>query len=156
MARLTAAERPLLRIRGYDYKGGAERLRHVIDAHGLSQWVRLEGPVAGIEKLQFLRNADAYVHPSRWECLGIALLENLALGVPCLVSSIIHIAPTLAESHAAVLAPPREDDLASALRRLASDGCEMAHRGRALIENRFNWKTLIPRFHAAVSRVGAC
>jgi glycosyltransferase involved in cell wall biosynthesis len=155
IAQLPPAERPLLRIRGYDYKGGARRLRGLVEAQQLGRWVRIEGPLAGAEKQRFLQQADGYVHPSRWECLGIALLENLALGVPCLVSSAIHMAPMLARSHAAMLAPPCEPDLAYALGQFAGAGREIGRGGRALIENTFNWKTLMPQFYAALSRVAA-
>jgi glycosyltransferase involved in cell wall biosynthesis len=155
MAQMPAAERPLLRIRGYDYKGGATELRTLIDSQALGRWITLEGPLAGQEKQRFLQQADGYVHPSRWECLGIALIENLALGVPCLVSSTIHMAPMLARSHAALLAQPRESDMADALGQFAGASRDMARSGRALIENTFNWNRLMPQFHAAVSRIAA-
>ena len=154
VASLAPAERPVVRIRGYDYKGGVAQLRHLIDSRGVGPWVRLEGAIAGAEKLQFMQHADGYVHPSRWECHSVALLEHLALGVPCLVADAIHIAPTLAHSSAAALSGPTERDLATALTAFAAARTGLAPRGRALIGNVFNWNTLIPEFHKALGRLG--
>jgi len=154
IARLSPTERPTMRIRGYDYKGGIARLERLIADHCLEPWVRLEPAVAGTEKKTFMRQADGYVHPSRWECHSIALLENLALGVPCVVSKTIHIAHALERSSAAVLAEPCAPDLAEALALLPSESGRIAGRGRALIGNAFNWGTLMPQFHAAVARMG--
>jgi glycosyltransferase involved in cell wall biosynthesis len=154
IARLAPADRPLMRMCGYDYKGGIDRLQAVIDEHRVGRWVRLEGVIAGADKTRFLQLSDGYVHPSRWECHSIALLENLALGVPCLVSNAIHIAQTLARSSAAVLTRLDEGCLASALLELGDDRARVAARGRALIADTFNWSTLMPQFGSALGRLG--
>ena len=154
IARLAPDQRPMLRIRGYDYKGGIARLQSLIEERGVTEWVHLDGVIAGAEKMRFLQRADGYIHPSRWECHSIALLENLALGVPCLVSSAIHIARTLKRSSAAVLAQPSEAGLAAALPRLAAGWPEVASRGRALIGDQFNWKILMPQFYSAIGHLG--
>jgi glycosyltransferase involved in cell wall biosynthesis len=151
---MTPRERPSIRIHGYDYQHGVERLRRLVHLVGLERWIRVEGAVAGDEKTRFLQEADGYIHPSRWECHSIALLENLALGVPCLVSNSIHIAPTLERSRAAVLAQPTVSELAGALRRLIADPAEVARRGRDLVARAFNWTTLMPRYQAALGRLG--
>lgn len=154
IAQLSPAERPTLRIRGYDYKGGIARLQRLIAERSLGRWVRLEPAIAGEEKETFMRQADGYVHPSRWECHSIALLENLALGVPCIVSKTIHIARALARSNAAVLAEPRESELANALTVVPSELRRVAERGRALVAHAFNWEALMPQFYGALSRAG--
>jgi glycosyltransferase involved in cell wall biosynthesis len=154
IAQMPRDARPTLRICGYDYKGGIERLRRLIAERGLDQWVRIEGAVAGADKTRFMQRADGYVHPSRWECHSISLLEHLALGVPCVVSNAIHIAPTLERSTAAVLTEPSEAPLAAALPQLAARGATLGGRGRALIRDAFNWTQLMPQFHAALARAG--
>jgi glycosyltransferase involved in cell wall biosynthesis len=154
VSELSPPERPFIRICGYDYKGGIARLGQLIARLGLAKWIQLEGAIAGTAKATFMQRADGYLHPSRWECHSIALLENLALGVPSLVSRSIHIAPTLERSNAAVLALPREADLADALRRLPSERLGVAARARELIAGAFNWNTLMPQFDAALGRLG--
>jgi glycosyltransferase involved in cell wall biosynthesis len=154
IARLPSDQRPVLRIHGYDYKGGIARLQRLIAERGVSEWVHVDEVIAGAEKTRFLQQADGYVHPSRWECHSIALLENLALGVPCIVSNAIHIAQTLARSSAAVLAQPSESGLAAALSRFTAYRHEVARRGRELVSDVFNWTTLMPQFHSAIGRLG--
>jgi glycosyltransferase involved in cell wall biosynthesis len=154
IARLGPGERPVVRIHGYDYNGGFGQLQQIVDSLGVSGWMRLDGAIAGTEKTRFLQAADGYIHPSRWECHSLALLENLALGVPCLVSNVIHIARTLERTRAAVLAPPSDVELADALRRLTVAGRDVAARGRALVGDAFNWTMLMPQFHAALSGLG--
>ena len=148
------AARPTVRIRGYDYKGGIDMLQRLVARQHLDKWIRLEGPIAGCEKTRFLSEADGYVHPSRWECHSIALLENLALGAPCLVSRAIHIAETLRQSHAALLSSPNETSLAAALPRLRQGAGDMASRGRDLISAAFNWNLLMPQFQSRIGLLG--
>lgn len=154
IAQLPPRDRPTVCIHGYDYKGGIERLRQIIDARRLAKWVRIEGAIAGDEKRRFLQEADGYVHPSRWECHSMALLENLALGVPCLVSNAIHIARTLASAGAAVLTPLHETELARALGEFGNTRTAVADRGRALVSDTFNWSAVMPRFTAALTAMG--
>lgn len=154
LALLSPDTRPLVRIHGYDYKGGIARLRRTIADAGVAPWMHVDGVLTGADKTRFLQEADGYLHPSRWDSHSIALLENLALGVPCMVSSVIHIAGTLERSGAAVLAVPTDIGVADALRRLTSTNQTMAKRGRALISETFNWGSLMPRFDAALGRLG--
>ncbi len=48
--------------------------------------LQLLDPVQGPAKADALRRSEAFILLSRWEGLSVALLEALALGVPCVVS----------------------------------------------------------------------
>ena len=48
--------------------------------------LQLLDPVQGPAKAAALRHAQAFILLSRWEGLSVALIEALALGVPCVVS----------------------------------------------------------------------
>ena len=154
VARLPAAQRLRIRLHGYDYKGGIGWLRDLIAARGLQEWISIGPAVAGEEKMKFLREADGYLLPSRFECHSIALLENLALGAPCLVSSTIHIAPMLAAAQAAILTAPDEGAIADGLVRLARERQELGARGRALVADTFDWQTLMRRYYGGLARLG--
>lgn len=146
VATLPAQQRPTIKIRGYDYKGGMVRLAAKIRAAGVERWVDLGGRISGDEKRRFLLDADGYVLPSRWESQGLALLEALALGLPCLVSDASHVAPTLREWGAAVLARPDPSHLADGLRELAEADAAIGQRARELVATVFSWDRIIPEF----------
>jgi glycosyltransferase involved in cell wall biosynthesis len=146
MALLPPERRPLLRLHGYDFRGGRAALERRIAELGVGDRVEVGGVITGAEKTDFLRRADGYVHPSRWESYGIALLENLALGVPCLASSTIHLAGDLRRDGAAVLAAPDPRSLADGLVALAAAPSDLGVRGRTLVERRFAWSAVVPEF----------
>jgi len=154
IASLPQAERPRLLVHGYDYKGGITRLRRLVADLDLDDCVRIEGVVAGEEKQAFLQRAEGYVHPSRWECHSTALLENLALGVPCLVSSSIHIAAQLACDGAALLTPPTTELMGRKLVELVERREHLAFCGRSFVSGHYAWDHIVPAYFGALRRFG--
>jgi len=152
---LPAERRPRLRLHGYDFRGGLEALRRRIADRAIGDCVHLGGVISGPAKTEFLRHADGYVHPSRWESYGIALVENLALGVPCVVSSSVHLASDLTEYDAAILTEPNPRDLADALLRLGQDPRGTGVNGRRLVSERLNWANIIPAFVASTEHLAS-
>ena len=70
------------------------------------------GQLDGSDKVDFLRRAVAYVHPSRWEAYSLALVEALAYGVPSVVSVFCSIAHELQAADAAIIVDPTPDSIA--------------------------------------------
>jgi glycosyltransferase involved in cell wall biosynthesis len=155
LALLPAERRPRLRLHGYDFRGGLEVLRRRIADRVIGDWVDLGGVISGPAKTEFLRHADGYVHPSRWESYGIALVENLALGVPCVVSSSVHLASHLTEYDAAILSRPDPQDLADALVRLGQNPPATGPNGRRFVGERLDWADIIPAFVASMERLAS-
>ncbi len=151
---LPPAERPRVVLRGYDYKGGRDRLRRLIAEQGIEAWVDMLDVVVGAEKLEFLRAARAYVHPSRWESQGLALVENLALGVPCIVSSAVAMAADLRQHQAALVVPPTAGDLARTLARLDEIPANLGERGREFVKRELDWRRSTQRFVGALRALG--
>jgi glycosyltransferase involved in cell wall biosynthesis len=153
VALLPPEQRPVVELRGPDFNDGYARIRAQIERLGLGRWIHPEGPVSGREKAEFLARSDGYLMPSRWEGYGIALVENLAIGAPCLVSDAIHIAGPLARADAAILAPPTDVGLADGLLRLAaSDAAILGERGRAFVRSSFAWPEVAAAFVDGVRR----
>jgi glycosyltransferase involved in cell wall biosynthesis len=153
VARLDPAERPTIELRGPDFNGGYGRTLQQIERLGLADWVHAEGPVGGEAKAAFLARSEGFLMPSRWEGYGIALVENLAIGAPCLVSDAIHIAGPVRAADAAILAPPTVAGLVDGLRRLrAADPAGLGARGRALVESAFAWPAVAAQFVDGLER----
>jgi glycosyltransferase involved in cell wall biosynthesis len=83
------------------------------------------------------RGAEIFAYPSRFEGFGMPVIEAMASGVPCVVSS--H--PSLDEAcgDAAVRADPDDpEDFAEGIRRALADRDELVERGIAHAR-RFSW-----------------
>lgn len=82
---------PEIKIRvhlaGAVYRGQAQAMREQQDyvaAHGLSEVIAFCGNVDDVPEL--LSTMDIFVLPSRYEGFGIALIEAMAMGIPCVAS----------------------------------------------------------------------
>ena len=142
LALLGEMERPRIVLHGRDHKQTRAQVEDLARVYGLSSTIDVLGPISGSEKIEFLRRADGYVHPSRWESFGIALLENVALGVPCLVSNVAHAAGPLQAAGAAIAVRPTPEEFARGLRALAGVGSEMSHSARDFVAERLSWSVI--------------
>ncbi|HWJ64204.1 MAG TPA: glycosyltransferase [Acidimicrobiales bacterium] len=107
--------------------------------------LQLLDAVSGPDKQAALRDAQAFILLSRWEGLSVALLEALALGVPCVVSP--EVAATLGPDAPVFVQRTDASTQGRALAAfLADDGARRAlgARGRAWAEE-----------HASPAAVGA-
>ncbi|MBA0125063.1 glycosyltransferase [Haloechinothrix sp. YIM 98757] len=146
LSTLPAACRPRLRMHGVDYEGGLAYTKGLVDALGLGDWVRVSGPIRGADKRDFVLGSAGFVHPSRWDCIPIAVAENLALGVPCLVSDRINLAPALSAERAALVTELDTDMLAAGLIELSERGAELSGRGREFVTNHLSWRDIVPHY----------
>ena len=113
----------------------------------MTDFVEVGPRVDGDEKLAFIAEASAYVHPSRWECHSIALLEVLSIGAPCLVSSSIHIVQPLAEDGAAAPRRSTAEAWADALLKIAEvDLSELGRSSQAFLRSHFALERVAPSY----------
>ena len=67
----------------------------------------------------WLRRADAYVQPSRWEGFGLAVLEAMLAGLPIAASNVSSLPELVVDGSTGLLVPPDDPDaLALALGQL--------------------------------------
>lgn len=148
VALMDPADRPTIRLRGRDSSNSRDQVQHLVVQRNLENYIEVGGPISGDAKHEFVRSADGYVHPSRWECHSIALLEFLGMGMPSLVSSGAHISSTLREANAAIVADPSSESLAEGLLELSryADTTTLGHNARQLVASKFNWPQAVSEF----------
>jgi glycosyltransferase involved in cell wall biosynthesis len=120
------------RVRLWIVGDGAERqaLELRIDKLGLGPRVTMWGEQIDVNR--FLRAADACVMTSVTEGMPMALLEAMALRVPCIATSVGGIPKLLADGAGVVIPPSNPAAAADAIRRLESNSAErdqIAQRG---------------------------
>jgi glycosyltransferase involved in cell wall biosynthesis len=142
MARLSAAERPGLRLHGPDWRGQRGAIRSLIARLGLGPWVTAGDAVHGRDKERLVSRAVGCVYPSRWEGCSMSVLESIAAGVPTLVAP-YPMGRSLGQDGAAIEADWSPDGLADGLRRLTDPAAaEVGARGAEVARTRFSWPAL--------------
>lgn len=120
-------------------------LRNLSERTGVSSSVYWLGHVEGACKRALLTRAWVFVLPSFNENFGIAAVEALAAGVPCVLSDGVAVAPDVASAGAGVIADTEPDAMASAILSLLADEVlreQMAAAARRLACERYSPATL--------------
>ncbi|MBI3667362.1 MAG: glycosyltransferase family 4 protein [Acidobacteria bacterium] len=95
-----------------------DALRSLIDKLGISQRFHMLGFQSPIEN--FLREVDVFVLPSRSEGFPLALLEALAMKLPCIATRVGGVPEILGEDGGLMVAPESSEALCSAMRSMLS------------------------------------
>jgi len=109
---------------------------------GIAGLVRFVGALAHQATLAEVARADLFVLASFAEGLPVALMEAMALGVPCISTTIAAI-PELIEDgeNGLLVSPSNVPALSDALRKLAADAdlrLRLGQRARATVEQQYN------------------
>jgi glycosyltransferase involved in cell wall biosynthesis len=92
--------------------------------------VRIPGQIDYVEDA--LAAADVFCLPSRYEGLGVALLEALATGVPCIASEVGGMRDVLVSGESGLHVQPEDvDGLAAAIQGLLDDEAQRDRLGTA-------------------------
>jgi len=135
--------------------GAADDFRRAIDAHGLADRAHLVGPIYGDTKRAALRDADAFVLPSRSEGFSIAITEALACALPVVITEACHF-PEVAAVGAGRVTPLDAHAFAAAMLDLAADphaARAMGDAGHNLVEQRFTWPKVADAFITAFREI---
>lgn len=111
----------VLRIAGDGDASYVDALKALAAELGLNDRVEWLGHVGGTEKNKVLREADIFIQASHSESFGIAVVEALACGLPCVVSQGVAISEEIAETGAGLVAEGSPNGLAAAIERMITD-----------------------------------
>lgn len=108
----------VLTIAGGGDRDYLARLRSLAHAQGIADRVNWLGHVEGERKADAFAAAEAFVLPSYSENFGLAAVEALAAGLPCIVSRDVAIASEIESAGAGFTVGTDADSIAAGLERL--------------------------------------
>lgn len=140
-------------LAGPDHQGGLDQVKGSLSRLGIEECVTVTGLIQGKEKEAALRDCDAFVLPSRFEGLSIALLEAMHAGLPVLLTENIGFAGKVKEVGAGVVARPETDDVYRGLLQLINPETRtgMRGRGKSFIASSCNWDSISNRILAEIA-----
>ncbi len=136
----------LLVIAGSGEEAFVAGLRQLAEALKVADKIIWAGFLSGEEKLSAFRAATLFALPSYSENFGIAVVEALAAGLPCVVSDQVGIASDISEFEAGQVVPCQAAPLALALRSLLTEPDlrrALALRACRLARHRFSEESMV-------------
>ncbi len=117
------------------------RLKSQTTELGLDECVRWVGHVDGAMKASAFAAAEIFVLPSFSENFGIAAVEALSAGLPCILGHGVAVSTRVAEAGAGVAVEPTVDAVANAITEMLADPERLAltgQRARALSASEYS------------------
>jgi glycosyltransferase involved in cell wall biosynthesis len=115
-------------------------LKDKVDYLTLKEFVSFLGEVNGVEK--YLLNSDIFVLPSSAEGISNALLEAMAIGLPCIASDIAGNRHVINNGHNGLLFElNKAQDLAKAIKSLSENDTlcsQLGRNARLMVQKNFN------------------
>ena len=109
---------------------------------GVESSVTFSGMLTGDLKQSALTMADIYVAPSYSEGFSMSILEGMAAGLPCIITTSCNF-PEAAKARAARVVPPAKEALSTALIELLQspeEAKKMGERANSLIAENYTWQ----------------
>ena len=113
----------------------------LIKNEGLQSTVEIIQPVYGLKKFELLRNAIAFVLPSRQEGFSMAIVESLSQGTPVIITEACNF-PEVKESNSGVVCSFDENEIAKSMVYIYQNldkAKEMSKNGVQLISKSYTW-----------------
>ena len=123
---------------------------------GLSDHVRFSGSLPPSEVARRMRRCELFVLPSREEGQGVAMLEALASGTPCVASNVGGIPEILSPEWGALVPPEDPQALASAMQEILGRpdrGRAMGKAAASAVRGRYDWPVITRRVLAVYGEV---
>lgn len=128
-------------IAGPDHSGFATTVRAMLESTNCLNAVTFTGMVTGKLKYAALAAADIYVAPSYSEGFSLSVLEGMAAGLPCIITTGCNF-PEAAAAEAAYVVPTQSEAIAQLLTQCLSQpdvAKGVGDRARQFIFENYTW-----------------
>jgi glycosyltransferase involved in cell wall biosynthesis len=143
-------------IAGPDNDGWGARVRTWLGEAGVLDRTTFTGMLLGPDRLAVLRDAGMFVLPSYSENFGLAVIEAMAVGLPVIISDQVNIWREVETGGAGRVIPCAPAALADQILELLANPdavAGMGRKGRALVEERFQWPRIGRSLAEAYGRI---
>lgn len=134
---------------GPDREGKLQELQSMAWEKGLEEVIQFHDGVYGEEKVRLLREHDVFLMPSRFEGHPMALIEALADGLPCLVTTGSNMRVEVAEYGAGWTADNTVESIRAALLNMLADRSSLrqkSEQAKRLARN-YAWEEIAKESH---------
>lgn len=138
-----------LQFYGYDQSNSRAILSSMVQRYGLGEIISFTNPVFGEEKAKVLQQADVFIMTSRFEGHPMGLIEALAYGLPCVVTTGTNMRPEIEEYNAGWTADNTVGSIVCALKKMLQERehfAQKSNQARKLAE-RYNWDKIAQQSH---------
>lgn len=125
------------------------RLEALAEELGVARRVHLPGRVPDVAA--WLRRAEVYVQPARWEGFGLGVLEAMLAGLPVVASNVSSLPELVADGRTGRLVSP--DDPAALARAVMSVGAAEGAAGRERALREFSVERMVSKTAALYERL---
>lgn len=133
--------------------------QQLIEAHGLDGMVQFLGWLQAPDLVEVYRQSDVFVLPSWAEGFPNSLIEAMAAGLPCVVTTVGNIPDLIEDGVEALLVPPRDvGALTDALRAVLADPQRrhvLGSNAHALAKGRFSISAAVAKLDQAITDMTA-
>lgn len=136
----------------------AASLQALAETLGVADRVVFLGHVEGETKAAVFRLAEVFVLPSYSENFGIAAVEALQAGLPCILSDGVAVAQEIQDAGAGIVVSTKPDDIARAIEQFLADESlrrEAGRRGRLMAEEHYSIDAMTRKLRLLYQRVMA-
>ena len=143
-------------IAGTGEAGCVASLKMLADTLGLADRVVWPGYVQGEQKAAAFAAAQVFVLPSFSENFGIAAVEAMLAGLPCVLGEGVALANEVAQAGAGLATPPQPEAIAEVLQAVLADDkrrVEMGRRAQALAGERYSLAAMGERLVRLYERI---
>lgn len=127
-----------------DKKGRMKELKALSNKKGCERRVLFVGTVTGEKKGAILARTDVFVFPSLLEGFGLAVVEAMSVGIPCVVSNRASLPEIVQDGVCGFLADPYDPkDFAEKIKRILENPALRATMGESAkkIAKRYSWQS---------------
>lgn len=140
---------------GPDLKNYRAQLQHSIDKLALQNFVRLHGPLYKEDKSKVLEQADAFIMTSRFEGHPMGLIEALAYGLPCVVTTGTNMREEIEKYNAGWTADNTITSVAGALKQMLAQRNQLTQKSvnARTLATQYDWDKLAQRSHEIYEKI---